>query len=78
MRDLLLRTIRFYQRFPPFHWPVFRALFMSDKVCRFRPTCSEYMYQAVDKYGILRGVYLGLKRIVRCHPFSKGGEDSLV
>lgn len=77
MRDLLLHFIRFYQRFPPFHWPVFRLLFLSDKVCRFRPTCSEYMYQAVEKYGILKGVYLGLKRIIRCHPFSKGGWDPL-
>ncbi len=75
MKKILLKLIRFYQRFPPFHWPIFRILFMSDKVCRFRPTCSDYAYQAVEKYGILKGMFLGLRRVMRCHPWSKGGED---
>ncbi|NLW16697.1 MAG: membrane protein insertion efficiency factor YidD [Firmicutes bacterium] len=46
--------------------------------CRFRPTCSEYMIQALAKYGVPKGVWLGLKRIARCHPFSPGGYDPLV
>lgn len=46
--------------------------------CRFRPTCSEYMMQALQKYGFIRGAWLGLKRIVRCHPFNPGGFDPLV
>lgn len=43
--------------------------------CRFRPTCSEYMMDAVSRYGAIRGVWLGLKRLGRCHPFHQGGYD---
>lgn len=43
--------------------------------CRFEPTCSEYASQAVEKYGSVRGTWLGLKRILRCQPFCKGGHD---
>lgn len=43
--------------------------------CRFTPSCSTYMIQAVEKHGVLRGVVLGVWRILRCHPFSKGGYD---
>ncbi len=43
--------------------------------CRFEPTCSMYMYQAIEKKGVLRGLILGLKRLLRCHPFSAGGFD---
>ncbi len=75
MKVLALRLIRFYQKTKFFHLPVFRALFMSDKACRFRPTCSRYTYQAIEKYGILKGGSLGLRRVFRCHPFSKGGDD---
>ena len=43
--------------------------------CRFTPTCSEYMKQAIEKYGVIKGFWLGVKRICRCHPFNKGGYD---
>lgn len=43
--------------------------------CRFEPTCSEYARQAVEKYGALKGTWMGLKRILRCQPFCKGGHD---
>ena len=43
--------------------------------CRFQPTCSHYMIQAVEKYGVVRGVLKGLWRIVRCNPFCRGGYD---
>ncbi len=43
--------------------------------CRFEPTCSEYMYQAIEKKGILKGVTLGVRRLLRCHPFCAGGVD---
>ena len=63
MKIVLLAMIRFYQRsisplFPP--------------RCRFRPTCSAYAVQAITKYGALKGGWLALKRIARCHPFYKG------
>ena len=43
--------------------------------CRFTPTCSEYAMQAIEKYGALRGAYLGARRLLRCHPFHSGGYD---
>jgi len=43
--------------------------------CRFYPTCSEYMYTAISKYGIMRGLFMGLCRILRCNPLCKGGYD---
>lgn len=46
--------------------------------CRFYPTCSEYTKQAIEKYGALRGCIKGLKRIIRCNPFCKGGYDPLL
>lgn len=45
--------------------------------CRFYPTCSDYTYQAVEKYGALKGLVLGLFRILRCNPFNEGGIDKL-
>lgn len=48
---------------------------MLPSACRFTPTCSEYMMEAVAKHGTLRGIWLGLKRIGRCHPFCEGGYD---
>jgi putative membrane protein insertion efficiency factor len=53
-------------------------LFISPllpSACRYRPTCSEYMLGAVEQYGVVRGVWLGLKRLGRCHPFHEGGYD---
>ncbi|MEK7071132.1 MAG: membrane protein insertion efficiency factor YidD [Patescibacteria group bacterium] len=65
MKQLILKLIRLYQTLP------------LPSSCRFAPTCSEYTYQAVEKYGVSKGAVLGIKRIVRCHPWSKGGLDPL-
>lgn len=43
--------------------------------CRFTPTCSHYTYEAIDKYGLFRGSWMGFKRILRCNPFNPGGYD---
>lgn len=66
MKRLAIGLIRFYQRgisplFPP--------------SCRFTPTCSGYALQAIERYGILRGSWLALRRIGRCHPWCEGGHD---
>ncbi|HUS60036.1 MAG TPA: membrane protein insertion efficiency factor YidD [Nevskiaceae bacterium] len=75
MKKTILFLIRFYQKHLAFESRIFKLLFLTDKVCRFKPTCSEYTYQAVSRYGIIRGCWLGLKRVVRCHPWNKGGDD---
>jgi putative membrane protein insertion efficiency factor len=48
---------------------------LLPSACRFYPTCSEYMREAVERYGAVRGVWLGLRRLLRCHPFHEGGFD---
>ncbi len=66
MKTILIALIRFYRAaISPFTPPS----------CRFTPTCSQYALEAVEKYGALKGGFLALKRILRCHPFSKGGYD---
>lgn len=77
MKKLVLSLIRFYQKTHIFHIGILKQLFMTDSVCRFRPTCSQYTYEAVNKYGAGKGLFLGFKRIIRCHPWSAGGSDPL-
>jgi putative membrane protein insertion efficiency factor len=48
---------------------------MLGQNCRFFPSCSDYTAQAIEKYGVRKGAYLGLKRIIRCHPWNPGGFD---
>jgi putative membrane protein insertion efficiency factor len=48
---------------------------MLPSACRFYPTCSEYMIESIEKYGLLRGVAQGIRRLSRCHPFHEGGFD---
>jgi hypothetical protein len=77
-KAIALRAIRFYQHYLSWDTGFFKFLFLTDKACRFTPTCSEYSYQAIDKYGILKGSILALKRILRCHPWSPGGYDPVL
>lgn len=66
MKRIALGLIRFYQVAVSPNTPT---------MCRFAPSCSHYGYEAVEKYGVLRGVWLTAGRICRCHPLSKGGVD---
>lgn len=47
------------------------------KCCRFTPSCSSYAISAIKKYGAIKGIFLAIKRILKCHPFSKGGNDPI-
>lgn len=75
MKRFILSLIKTYQKSWFYRASIFKVLFLSDAVCRFRPTCSEYTYQAIETYGIIKGGWLGLKRILKCHPWHPGGED---
>lgn len=75
MKKFILSLIRAYQRFLSLDTGILTPVIPS---CRFTPTCSEYTYQAISKYGILPGVWLGLKRFLRCQPWSQPGTDPLL
>ena len=61
MKNILIKLIKLYQKIPGnFH-----------KNCRFYPTCSNYMIEAIEEYGAIRGSFMGIKRILRCNPFNK-------
>ncbi|MFV0504990.1 MAG: membrane protein insertion efficiency factor YidD [Lachnospirales bacterium] len=66
MKKMFLYVLKFYKKIispclPP--------------ACRFYPTCSEYTYTAIEKHGIIKGIYLGGRRLAKCHPFNSGGVD---
>ena len=68
MKKILLFLIKCYQKcISPY----------LGKRCRFYPTCSEYSRQAITKYGAIKGIYLAIIRLLKCHPFHKGGYDPL-
>ena len=64
----IIKLIRLYQKY-------IRGLNPKDIGCKFYPTCSDYMIQAIEKHGIFKGMAMGVWRILRCNPFSKGGYD---
>lgn len=71
MKKILICIIKIYKKTLS---PFFE--FFGIK-CKYYPTCSEYTKQAIEKYGALKGSFLGIKRILKCNPFSKGGYDPL-
>ena len=65
MKQLLLFIIRIYRRFSS----------LTPPKCRFYPTCSAYAYEAIERFGVFKGCYLAVKRLLKCHPLHKGGID---
>lgn len=65
MKNLILFLIKIYQKFSK----------LTPSKCRFYPTCSQYTKEAIIKYGVVKGGWLGIKRIARCHPLNEGGYD---
>lgn len=83
-RIVILKCIRLYQKTTSpdrgiFSFFIFLPVFEQSEhgVCKFRPTCSQYCYEAVEKYGVVRGLIKGIKRIIRCNPWSHGGWDPI-
>ncbi|MEG2353878.1 MAG: membrane protein insertion efficiency factor YidD [Clostridium sp.] len=66
MKKLLISLIKFYRK---------NISPMKAPCCRFYPTCSQYALEAVEKYGAIKGGFLAIKRILKCHPFHPGGYD---
>ncbi len=66
MKKIILLLIRFYQKYI--------SIFLG-KNCRFYPTCSAYTYEAIERFGVFKGIFLGIRRIIKCHPFHPGGYD---
>lgn len=71
MRKILIFLIKLYKKTLS---PILDFLGIK---CKYYPTCSEYTKEAIEKYGIIKGCFLGIKRILKCNPFSKGGYDPL-
>lgn len=71
MKKLGILLISFYKKYIS---PIF---YFFGIECKYYPTCSEYTKQAIQKYGFLKGIFLGFIRILKCNPFSKGGYDPL-
>ncbi|HEY8348755.1 MAG TPA: membrane protein insertion efficiency factor YidD [Clostridiales bacterium] len=67
IKKLLIAMIRFYQRY--------LSPLKPKGSCRFYPTCSQYAIDALSRYGVLKGSYLAVRRILKCHPFHPGGYD---
>ena len=78
IKSFILFLIRFYKKTEPLRKTIAQNLHLTVGECRFTPTCSEYMYGAVEKYGVLKGITLGSKRILRCNPSSPRGYDPIV
>jgi hypothetical protein len=74
MKKLAIILIKFYQKTlsPDHSWT---SRFFKHGVCRYTPTCSQYTLEAIEKYGLIKGAGMGSWRILRCNPWSKGGND---
>lgn len=71
MKRVILQTIIIYQKLIS---PILHSIRVGWG-CRFYPSCSDYGYQAIEKYGLAKGLVKSFKRIIKCHPFNRGGYD---
>lgn len=74
VKRMILSVLKTYQKIFSPDQGIFRQ---NISICRFYPSCSQYSYEAIEKFGIWQGAWLGLKRILRCHPWQPGGYDPL-
>ncbi len=71
MKKLVLLLIRFYQMIFSYDYGLMGKIFPNVRSCRYIPTCSVYGYTAIDRFGVFKGGFLALKRVIRCNPWSK-------
>ena len=76
VKKILISLIKIYQKTLSFDHGFFKFLYPYG-YCRFTPSCSEYAIRALEKYGIIKGGYKAILRILRCNPFNKGGYDPI-
>jgi uncharacterized protein len=74
IRKIFLKIIKGYQSVFSFDHGLVGKIFPNTRYCKFTPTCSEYGYSAIEKYGIIKGSWLFLKRFVRCNPWTPTGQ----
>jgi len=78
MKKIVLGIIKTYKKTTPHRKIILGSLLPLNSSCRFTPTCSEYTLQAVEKYGVFKGLFLGTKRILSCNPWGGSGYKPLI
>ena len=76
MKQIAILLLRFYRRFLSLdHGLAGKIIPHQGPICRFEPSCSMYMEEAIERYGVVSGGWMGIKRLAKCHPWGKFGPD---